>query len=169
MRKEKQLLLDDLSEQIKASPNFIVARYDAVTANQANKLRCAIAEMGGDFEIVKKRVFFKTAEALGIELPSTDIDGHIGLIFLRSDVVGTIKAMFNASKEDGLKLDAVLGQYENQIITSEQIEKLSKLPDLDTMRAQLLSVLTAPMSQTLSTINAILTSIPHCLENKANQ
>ena len=44
-----------------------------------------------------------------------------------------------------------------------------KLPAKDEMRAQLLGLFEAPMSQTLSTMESLLTSVMHCLENKKDK
>ena len=54
-------------------------------------------------------------------------------------------------------------------IQASDVERLSKLPSKDEMRAQFLSVLEAPMSQTLAVMEALLTSVPYCLDNKCKQ
>ena len=43
---------------------------------------------------------------------------------------------------------------------------MSKLPSKDEMRAQFLGTLEAPMAQTLAVMDALLTSVVHCLNNK---
>jgi large subunit ribosomal protein L10 len=49
------------------------------------------------------------------------------------------------------------------------VELISKLPTLLEMRAQFLGLLEAPMTQTLGTIQAMLTSVIYCLDNKAKK
>ena len=50
---------------------------------------------------------------------------------------------------------------------AEDVKAISELPSQDEMRAQFVGLLEAPMTQTLSVMQALLTSIMYCLENKA--
>ena len=61
------------------------------------------------------------------------------------------------------------GRFDGQLYTAAQVERLSTLPGKNEMRSQFLSTLEAPLSQTLAVIEALLTTVPHCLENKAKQ
>ena len=59
MNKDKQLLLDEIKDQIEKSGSFITLQYTKVPANTANNFRREIAKVGGSFEVVKKRLFIK--------------------------------------------------------------------------------------------------------------
>ena len=52
-------------------------------------------------------------------------------------------------------------------VLKKDLEIISQLPTKDVMRSQLLGLFEAPMSQTLAVMEALLCSVPHCLENKA--
>ncbi len=66
-------------------------------------------------------------------------------------------------------VEVVGGRFEGKMYTGADVEKLSNLPSKDEMRAQFLSVLEAPMSQTLAVMEALLTSVVYCLDNKSKQ
>ena len=53
--------------------------------------------------------------------------------------------------------------------SASDVEQISKLPSKEEMRAQFLGTLEAPLSQTLGVIEALLTTVMHCLENKSGQ
>ena len=61
------------------------------------------------------------------------------------------------------------GRFDGQLYTGADVERLSTLPGKDEMRAQFLSVFEAPLSQTLGSYEALLTSVPYCLDNKSKQ
>jgi len=168
MRQEKQLLLDEIKEQIDKHDTFIVMSYSGFNANVANNFRAAVEKLGGDVEIVRKRILQKAAEASGIKL-ECELPGHIGMVFAGKDPLETTKMIYDFSQQNEKSIKVVGGRFEGEMYSGEQLEMLSKLPNLDGMRAQLLSVLEAPLSQTLAVMNALLTSPIYCLDNKCKQ
>jgi len=169
MRNEKQLLLDEVKEKIEGSKGFIIARYRDFTAGKARSFRDLVAQASGDFEIVRKRVFVKAAEAAGIKLTVADYKGHIGVIFANEDTTKVSKLAVKYSEENDKAIEVVGGHIDGIVCTGEEIEAIAKLPSLEELRAELLGLFEAPMAQTLAAINAVLTSVPCCLEEKAKK
>ncbi|MGM0440026.1 MAG: 50S ribosomal protein L10 [Chlamydiota bacterium] len=169
MRKEKQLLLDAIKDKIDTSSAFIMASYEKLTANMATDFRANIDEKGGEFEVVPKRVFAKACHASDIDINADNLKGHIGVLFAGDDPIESTKTMMEFSKDNGKVFDLVGGYIDNILYSAEDVEKLSKLPGKDEMRSQLLGVLSAPMAQTVSVMNTLLTSVPVCLEKKAEK
>ncbi len=169
MRAEKQLLLDEIKEQIEQRESFVIMRYFGLDANITADFRRQIAEMGGDVEVVKKRILVKAAQEAGIELDLETLQGHIGLVFAGEDPVQTTKAVFKLRKDTGKAVDVLGGRFEGQLYNAEDVEKLSKLPVKDEMRAQLLGLFEAPMAQTVAVMQSALCCVLYCLENKANE
>lgn len=168
MRQDKQLLLDEIKEQIDNYGSFVIMRYQGLTADGANEFRREIAKGGGNVEVMRKRILIRAAEAAGVTLDLSALPGHIGLVFGK-DPIETTKVVFKFSQETNKAIEVLGGRFEGRLYGAEDMEMLSKLPDLDGMRAQLLGVLEAPMAQTLAVMDAILCSVLHCLENKCQQ
>lgn len=169
MRAEKQLLLDEVKEKIEESNGFIIARYQAFTAVKAREFRDLVAKANADFEIVRKRVFVKAAESVGIKLNTSDYKGHIGVIFAKDDALKVSKLTVKYSEENGKAIEVLGGQIDGQICSAQDVEAIAKLPSLNELRAELLGLFEAPMSQTLAVLEAALTSVPYCLEEKAKK
>lgn len=169
MRQEKQLLLDEIQGHIKKSDSFLIMRYKGLTANKANEFRGDISKKGGFVEVVRKRILAKAAQAAGIEIDLSELEGHIGLVFGSKEPLETAKFIFKFSEENDKAVEVIGGRFEGQLYNAAEMETLSKLPGRDEMRAQLLSVLEAPMSQTLGAMDAILSSVVYCLDNKSKQ
>jgi large subunit ribosomal protein L10 len=169
MRHEKQLLLEEVKDQIDQFGSFLIMRYMNFSANAANNFRREIAKMGGNVEVVRKRVLIKAAQSAGIPLDIAALPGHIGLVFTGRDHLETTKTVFKFSQDLNKAVEVIGGRYEGQLYNAADMEKLSKLPSRDEMRAQLLSVFEAPMAQTLAVMGALLTSVPYCLDNKIKQ
>jgi len=169
MRKEKQLLLDEIKEQIASSQSLIVTQYHRIAPNLSWDFRSELKKSGGNYEVVKKRIFVKAAKEAGVDLPDESLQGHIGLVLADDDGIAATKTVFDFAKDNKGALDVLCGFYENKFYTKEQTEALSKLPSKDEMRAQLLGLFEAPMSQTLSVMQSLLTSVMYCLDNKVKE
>ena len=168
MRKEKQLLLDDIKDKLNQAKGFILTRYSKLDPNLASQFRTSLHKSGGDFEIIRKRILMKAADAAGCTIDRALLDGHIGIIFADIDLLQTSKAVFKFKSENEEVLDVIGGRFEGQFHSAKDIEALSKLPTQDEMRAQFLGLLEAVPSHTLSVFEALLESRGSSSDNKSN-
>lgn len=169
MRAEKELLKQEIKDKLERFESFVIMQYTSLNANVANEFRRMIGKSGGDVEVVRKRVLLKAAEDAGVQLDLSSLPGHIGIVFLGQDPIESTKTVIKFSQDREKVIQVIGGRFDGQLYSGADVEHLSTLPGKDEMRAQLLSVLEAPLSQTLAVIEALLTSVPHCLENKGKQ
>lgn len=169
MRNEKQLLLDEIESQIESHDAFVMIQHEGLDANTVSGFRDSIAEMGGNVEFVKKRIFIKAALEKGIEFELSELPGHIALVFAGNDAVQATKAVFDLKKQADQKITVIGGHFDGKKVGANEVETLSKLPSKPVMQAQLLALFEAPLSQTLATIDALLMAVPYCLENKSKE
>lgn len=167
MRPEKQFLLDDIKGKMDNSKAFILARYTKMNPNQASQFRTLIAQTGGDFEVIRKRILMKAAQGAGCALEKSLLEGHIGVVFADVDPVQTIKTVYKFRQENEEMLEVLGGRFEGKLYSARDVEQISKLPSKDEMRAQFLGLLEAVPAQTLGVMDALLTSVVYCLDNKS--
>lgn len=169
MRAEKQLLLDEIKGKINKSNSFILTKYASLKANTSNTLRDELAKAGAEMEVVRKRVFVKAAESLGIILDVKNLEGHIGVVFTESDPIEATKAVMQFGKNNEKAIQVIGARLDGTLYHAADVEKLSKLPGKNEMRAELLGLFEAPMAQTLAVMEALLSSVIYCLDNKSQQ
>ncbi len=162
----KELLLDEIKDKIKQSKGFVLTRYQKLDPNLASELRIKLSSSGGTFSVMGKRILIKAAAAEGIPFEREALQGHIGVVFLNEDPIQATKSIFQFRKDHEDVLEVLGGRFEGKLYNSADVKALSELPSKDEMRAQFLGLLEAPLSQTLSTMEALLTSVLYCLENK---
>src|SRR6185295_10364201 len=97
MKKEKQLLLDEITNQMEGTTSFLITQYTGLTANKTNDFRRQMMKIGGNFEVVKKRVFLKALSTRGLSLDIAALPGHVGLVFAGKDAIETTKAVMKFS------------------------------------------------------------------------
>lgn len=170
MRKEKQLLLDEIQQKIESSSALFVTKYDKLEPNSSWEFRELLSKSKSQFEVVKKRVFLKAAKNSGIEIDETLLDGHIGIVFVeQEDAMAPAKTLFKFSDDNGDLFKVLCGRIEGKIVPGSDVEVLSKLPTLDEMRATLIGLLTAPMSQLLSVMEAAIAGPISVIKQKSEQ
>lgn len=169
MRHEKKYLCEEVTEQITKQPSFVIMSYEKLAANTANEFRTEVVKRGGNVEMMRKRLLIKAADAAGITLDLAQLPGHIGLVFAGDDPIETTKFVFKFSQDNSNTISVIGGRFEGQVYSGADVKKLSQLPGKDEMRAQFLSVLEAPLSQTLAVMEALLSSVVYCLDNKVKE
>ena len=169
MREEKQLLLDEIKEKIEESNGFVALNYQNFTSLRARNFRDKMDEIGGEFEVVKKRVFIKAAETAGMQFDVKEMTGHVGIIFARGDATAVVKGAVKFGEENDKAISLLGGHIEGVVCTAEDVEAIAKLPALPQMRAQFLSIIEAPMAQTAQVLHAILASVLYCLDEKGKK
>lgn len=167
MRPEKQLLLNEIKNKIDQSKGFLLTRYHKMNPNLASEFRTILAKAESDFEVVRKRILMKAAEAAGCSLDPKNLSGHIGIVFAETDLLQTTKIVFKFRQDNEEVVEVIGGRFEGMLYSANDIEQLSKLPSKDEMRSQFLGLLEAVPSQTLGVIDALLTSVIYCIDNKS--
>ena len=169
MRPEKQLLLDEIKDKISASKALVLASYQKLEPNLAAKFRMNISKTGGSLEVVRKRILIKAAKEAGVSLDPDVLEGHIAIVFAEQDPIQTTKVIYQFCQENEEMLNVLGGQFEGKLCSAKDVELISKLPSQDEMRAQLLGLFEAPLAHMLGTVDALLTSVIFCLENKCQE
>jgi large subunit ribosomal protein L10 len=167
MRPEKQLLLDEIKDKMTGTQGVILMRYKKMEPNVAAGFRMDLMGMGSEFEVVKKRILVKAAEVSGYPLDKAQLEGHIGVVFADTDLLQTAKYLFKFRTDHDEVLDVIGARFEGNLYSGKDVEMLSKLPGKKEMQAQMLSLFEAVPSQLLATMEALLTSLGHCLNNKS--
>lgn len=166
MREEKRLLLDEVKEKIEGAKGFVTLNYQNFTAAKIREFRDTVAQMGGEFEVVKKRVFLKAAELAGIHINESSLSGHVGIVFAYEDEARLVKGAVKFGEAHENTLTVLGGHLEGVHCTAEDVEAMAKLPALPQMRAQLLGLFEAPLSQTLQVFQALLCSVLYGIDER---
>jgi len=169
MRQEKQFLLDDIKNRMAGSKAIVLASYKRLEPNVSAAFRADLAKTGGSLGVVKKRVLAKATKSAGVEFDSALLQGHIAVVFANQDPIQTTKTVYQFCKENAGVLEVIGGQFEGVICSAKDVEQISNLPSKDEMRAQFLGTLEAPLAATLGVIEALLTTVMHCLDNKSQK
>lgn len=164
MRPEKKYLVEEVVNRLKDSEYLFLANYFRITVEETAVLRAKLVEQDAEFHVVKNTILQQAVKEL--ELPELDsmLDGQIAIVSggkNPSEVAKILKAFHKEKK----KVEVKGGALGDRLLTAEEVDALSKLPSLDTLRGQLVGLLNTPATQFVGVINAVPTAVVNVLKN----
>jgi large subunit ribosomal protein L10 len=169
VKQEKQLLLEEMREQLEKSGSFVVMQYANLPGDKAYEFRRAISKTGGYLEVVRKRMLVEAARQIGIEFNAAELPGHIGLVLGAIDPLEATKVVMNFSTANNNSIKLVAGFVDGQKASQVDVQRLATLPGKDQMRAELIGLFVAPLTGVLGTIEAVMSDVVSCIDSKASQ
>ena len=163
MRIEKTFLLNEVSNKVRESNFLYLVDFNRLTVCETAELRKALAAEGAQFHVVQNTLLRKIGEQL--EWPSFTqwLTGQTGVVFGGNNPSGVAKILLKFAK-DNEKLPTKGGLMDGQLYDVAALEALSKLPDLPTLRATLLSLLLTPYRQCLYVMQGVPQSLLNVLK-----
>ncbi len=146
MREEKKFLVEEVAGHLAKSSYIMLADFTKVTVEDAAIIRNELRPLGAEYHVVKNSIFNIAAKQANLPDFTKHLTGHTAIITGGDDAPGVAKVLVKFFK-DKQKLDVKVGAMDGKVLTREEIETLSKLPNLAGIRAQLLSLLQTPASQ----------------------
>lgn len=144
-RAQKENLVKDLSERIKAGKAAIFSDYSGTTVVKMKKLRDELRKNGSSYKITKKKLIELAFRNAGIEVDVKNMEGQIGVAIGKADEVSAAKVLANFSKENE-NFKILQGVLENRVISGEEVIALSKLLSREELLAKLVGSISAPVS-----------------------
>lgn len=165
MRPEKQYLVEEVSNHLNKSDYVYLANYERITVDETAELREQLAEHNAEFHVVKNSIFGVAAEARDYPDLSEHLNGPTAIIVGGDNPSGVAKVIgeFFKKKE---KVEMKAGVLNDKALDKDQIEALAKLPGLESLRAQLLGLLTQPGTSLVRVLNAVPQSVVNVLQAK---
>src|SRR5438094_3046624 len=157
---DKERVVTELAERLRASETLLVADYRGLTMPQIDELRTRLLESGAKFTVVKNTLTRRAAEAAGTEALLTLLDGPSAIAFLEADgdMVAAAKALADSARQTNV-LEIRGGIMQGRAVTAAEIETLAKLPPEDVLRGQVLGAIIAPLSAFAALLNAPLQNL----------
>ena len=166
MRAEKKYLPVEVAGHLDKSDFCIIADYHGIKVDETAELRLLLAQCNAEFHVVKNSALNVAAKERGMPDMTEFLNGPTAIVVGGTDSSGTAKALkrFNTETEKVSVKAAVLG---DRLLTSEEFARLAELPNLEVMRAKLLSLLNSPTSSLLSVLSGPARSFLNLLQAKA--
>src|ERR1700739_526301 len=98
-RSEKQQDLDKLKSQLAVVSTVILSTFQGITVEDDNKLRRAVQQAGGHYQVLKKTLGGSAASGTPIEPLLKDLKGTNSIAYTATDPVSLAKALTKIAKD----------------------------------------------------------------------
>ena len=150
----KKLVVDEIKNHFENAVSIVFADYSGVNVTEDTALRKSAREKGIVYKVYKNRLMLRALNELGIEgINPTDLEGTTS-VAIAKDEVGAAKLIGKAN-DDFKKLNVKFGILNKQVISKEEVEKLSKIPERKVLLAMLLGGLQGTISGFARALNAV--------------
>lgn len=143
-RKEKEKILEELNDKLERKKVVIFTDFHGLKVSGIQMLRRLMKKSNSEYRVAKKTLLDRALIRSGFKLTTKELKGEIGVAFGYGDEVTPAKTLFKFSrKNETFKiLGGILG---NQILSSEEVITLAKLPGREVLVAKLLGTLQSPV------------------------
>jgi large subunit ribosomal protein L10 len=169
-RDQKEQVVDELTQRLKAADTLLVADYRGLTMPQIDELRTKLLASGARFTVVKNTLTRRAAEAAGTDALLALLDGPSAIAFLEADgdMVAAAKALAEAARETQV-LEIRGGIMQGRAVTAADVESLAALPPADVLRGQVLGAIVAPLTTLAGLLNAPLQNLVGLIDARIEQ
>ena len=168
MRPEKAYLIEEASNHLGKSNYFFLTDYQGINAEETTELRKNLADRGAEFHVVKNSSLKLATKDKDISEISTHLSGHTAIVVGGDDASGVAKALGEYFKKTK-KVTVKAGALGDRLLDASEIMQLAKLPGLESLRAQLLSLVSSPSTQLVSLLSAPSRGFVTVLKAKADK
>jgi len=165
MRQEKTYLLDEIKEKLSSSTSLLITRFENINSKEAWEFRENLSKNKAEMEVVKKRIFLRALDECGYSYTLEELKGNIAAIFVTGDPVEATKVVFGFAEATN-KLEVIKGEIDKKTYSKDDMLTLSKIPSLNVLRSEFLGLLETPMSQVVSVMENLLSSLLFAIEEK---
>ncbi|MDT0636152.1 50S ribosomal protein L10 [Spectribacter hydrogenoxidans] len=146
----KKAMVAEVSDVAGRAHSAVLAEYRGMTAGQMDDLRVKAREGGAYLKVVKNNLARIALKGTDYECMNDAFVGPVILGFSLEDPGSAARVISGFMKgNQTLKVTAIA--FSGQMLPGEQLDRLAKLPTRDEALAQLMGVMTAPITKLVRT------------------
>lgn len=155
VKKEKIDEVNELREIFKSDCSLIFTDHSGLKAEDAVRVRDRLVEINSYLRIIKNTLALIAAEEVFKDIDIKEIlKGPTSIVVSSKDIISTAKVISDFSEElDALKIKA--GILENKLLSSEEMEKLAKLPSRELLLANLAILIKSPIIKLINILGSL--------------
>lgn len=165
MRPEKKYLVEEIDRHLDKSSYVYLTNYERVTVDEIAQLRESLSEHNAEFHVIKNNIFGVAAAKRNFPDLGGYLTGQTAIVVGGDNPAGVAKVITEFFKKRE-KVDFKAGVLDEKVLTKEEVITLSKLPGIESLRAQLLGLLAQPATGLVRVISAVPQSLVNVLQAK---
>jgi large subunit ribosomal protein L10 len=169
LRQDKERVVEELAERLRASDTLIVADYRGLTMSEIDGVRTELLKHGARFTVVKNTLTKRAAEEAGVTYLIDLLDGPTAIAFVQDgDMVAVAKSLNDTAKQTRV-LTLKGGILQGQPVGPDEVVRLASLPPADVLQAQVLGAVVGPLNAIVGLFTAPLRDLVGVIDARISQ
>lgn len=170
-KQRKTEIVAEVTQLLESSKLTVLAKYPGTSVKSMQNLRKLSKESGTTVQVIKNRLFKKALESSGKfgSVNPESINGQLIYAFNDQDEVAPAQNLANFAKtETQIEFVGAL-TAEGTFLSADEVKALAALPSKDQLRAQLVAVISAPLTGFVSVVSGNVRQVLGVLNARAEQ
>jgi large subunit ribosomal protein L10 len=151
---QKELLVNEVSEELKNSASSIVVEYRGLTVAKLSELRRELRKQNATLKVYKNSIMTRAANLAGYSELESELTGPNAIVFSETDSTSAAKLLTKfARRNDELVVKG--GIVEGKYVDAQEMKVVATLPNKEGMLSMLLSCLQAPIRNFACAVKAV--------------
>jgi large subunit ribosomal protein L10 len=143
-RGRKETLVAEFADKVGKSKAFVFTNYQGLTHHQLEALKKAAKKVDAEFVVTKNTLLLRALEGKVQDSDRKYFEQPTATLFIYNDIIEPLKELAKTIKEINLP-QIKFAIVESKPLSSDEVIRLSTLPPLPVLRAQLLGQMLSPI------------------------
>ena len=153
---EKQAVVAQLTDKLKNAASGVLVDYKGISVAEDTALRTECRNNELDYAVVKNTLLRFAAKNCGLEEMEPALNGATSLALSNGDPIAPMRVLNKFSKQfNGEKFFIKAGFMDGKILSLDEVMALADLPSKETLQAQVLGTMLAPITSLAIVLKAI--------------
>lgn len=166
-RKQKEKLVEQITEKIKESRSLVFADYRGLTVEDMTAIRRELRAKGIELKVMKQTLFEIASKNANIDVDMSAIANHPVAIAFGQDEVEPAKVIYEFSKKHE-NLEMVGGVLNGKSISVIELKSLAQMPSREEMYAKIVGSLASPLRGMVSVLQGNLRGLVSVISQYAD-
>ncbi len=164
-----RLILAQYQDHVAKSPALLLVSMGGVTIPEVQPLRGKLAKHGAKLRMARNSLLRRSLAESGFEFSPEALSGNLGVIS------GSLESIIHASKvltepdiKKAGKIKVKGGVFEGRQLSVADCAELASMPDMNTLRSQIVGCVQGPLRSLASLLNALPSGVARVIQAHAD-
>ena len=149
-------ICEELSSEFEGVEGMVFVAFGGLTVQQTETLRGELAEQGVRFRMIRNKLARRVLTEQGYDFPEEALLGNTAIAYGDTEAtISAAKILTSPVMKKAGKVKLKAGMLENRVLDAGDTLQLASIPDRDTLRAQMLGVISGPARSLVCILNAV--------------
>lgn len=165
-----RMVVSELTDQFSTVEGMILVAFPGLTVAESEALRNQLAEKGAKFRMVRNSLARRVFAERGLEFDGEALKGNTAVAYGSIEAtIGAAKVLTSAEVKKAKKVVIRAALLEGRVLGVQDATALADMPDQNTLRAQLLGVISGPARGLVTALNGLPSGLARVLQARADK